>query len=984
VNDQALFPRYIPRGAEEERIRAQARQVREDGKSRVVLLYGPGGVGKTQLVRHLADTGGPAGEIAWVEPIDIDDSQFWLLLNLERRIAEQIDPRCEYFGEYLDYLSRFPRYARPPINQETVVSHLGRIKQVFIDGYRTFIEMSGRTVVITFDTVEVIRDMYLLVTLTQLMKALPGTLFILAGRPAAAQAGRSDAIEEKLADPYRGVPATIITLGDFDPPSSRAYLDASGIASGISADERSVLARLTRGHPLLLAFTVSYLHETGLPQEAAASPEEIERVLPDNGDPTRTGQNLYEEFSRRLVARYHETDFWHEAIRRLAVARENISRSIWSKLMSDRPLPEGVPDPEAAWSDLLELPWIRPRASGQYVTLHDAVAEELARRIIPLHDPSRQWRLQIWRRAADAYRDRIESREAELLSDRDALEGILREWDGRSRGDGEPERTEEEISFVEAVGRLDVEWRELCQFKAVRLYYELLCDSVTGCRLFLELLEQAKRERDVLFQELLVSEMQRFLPGGVTYAFGDVVGERIGEFRDWLSSQAQDLYLEIGVGLVDQLIRSEQPEAALDLLDGLPAPVSHRDSYRLSNLRGNACMRIPGKVKDGLDHFTRALAEAQAMQSQTADSRLVAKAHKELGFYYRNEGLWQQADDAYRDARDAISATLTVGSPDEDREEMASIQTNWAYVKGLTGAHREGTNLVESAISVRRRQNRLQEEGSSWSVCGEVYRYERRFQMAWQAYARAEQIFEGLRNWSWLGQIYQEQAICLFQAAQEGIILSPGADPVAEAKRLIKQALDLCQDLAIRSYPSALNRAGRIFGAESAEDGLRYLHEGISWARRLSDGWFLFANLIEYVELCYQAWAETGQDAYRARIEGHAGEIATVSAEYEFPDLKGRWNLLQGHLRMRDWLRTRDDTGLDLALPCYKDGFAQIAQQFVGSSGATAIAGEFTKFRELITLLPDDTRARWLDEFRRAWSQEAGSTLLLARLEELY
>ena len=104
---------------------------------------------------------------------------------------------------------------------------------------------------------------------------------------------------------------------------------------------------------------------------------------------------------------------------------------------------------------------------------------------------------------------------------------------------------------------------------------------------------------------------------------------------------------------------------------------------------------------------------------------------------------------------------------------MASIHTNWAYVKGLNGNYRDGSNLAESAIAVRHRLNKHYDEGISWSVCGEVYRYERQFQKAWDAYSAAEQIFHGARSWTWLGVIYQEQAICLFQAMQDGINLVP-------------------------------------------------------------------------------------------------------------------------------------------------------------------------------------------------------------------
>jgi hypothetical protein len=266
-----------------------------------------------------------------------------------------------------------------------------------------------------------------------------------------------------------------------------------------------------------------------------------------------------------------------------------------------------------------------------------------------------------------------------------------------------------------------------------------------------------------------------------------------------------------------------------------------------------------------------------------------------------------------------------------------------------------------------------------------VYRYERRFQKAWKAYAAAEQIFQGQRDWSWLGMIYQEQAICLFQAAQDDVTVLPGRDPIEQAKHLITLALDLCRDLAIRGQPSALNRAGRIYGLEDFDAGLGYLADGIVLARDLSDGWFWFANLIEYVELSYRAWVKTGRLAYREQIAGRAAEIEDIMSEYEFPDLKGRWNLVQGHLGIHDSLETGDESQLGTSLDHYKEGFSQIAERYVGSSGAAAIASEFEKFGELVWKLSPEVRRQWQAELRDAWSDlPNGSTLLLARLEELY
>ena len=153
----------------------------------------------------------------------------------------------------------------------------------------------------------------------------------------------------------------------------------------------------------------------------------------------------------------------------------------------------------------------------------------------------------------------------------------------------------------------------------------------------------------------------------------------------------------------------------------------------------------------------------------------------------------------------------------------------------------------------------------------------------------------------------------------------------------------------------------------------------------MSDGWFWFANLIEFTELCYRAWVKTGLQAYRDLIDRREPEILRVMLDFDFPDLKGRWNLLQGHFGIHQALETGDDRALDVALDNYKRGFALIAQGYVGSSGSAAVAGEFETFGELVWKLSAETRAEWQRELRRAWSQEhSGSTLLLARLEQLY
>jgi hypothetical protein len=1019
MDEGRLFPRYVHRD-EEEQIKHQIAQVAAVGESRAILLYGPGGIGKTSLVRELAAASDGSDSVVWVEPIDVDDSEYWLLANLERKVALTLDLDNQYFGPYFEYLSRLPSFTRSHIGHETVLSHLGRIKQTFVQCYRQFVEASGKTVVIVFDTVEAIRGMYLQVTITQWMKALPATLFILSGRPPREGDG-ADPIENELNDPHQRIPVHIVHLAEFSQSAALSYLKESSISAGLDpkiaaapeargatedreSEEKQKLVLLTRGHPLWLAFVISYLKDKGMPEEAAArSLAEIERDIPYRGEMAPAGQNLHEDFKRRLVTPYRETDFWHEAIKRLAVIRQSVNEDIWRGLMADHPLPPGVSLAET-WGLLLDTPWIRKRANGRFITLHDAVAEELAERIIPLHDQDHHWRRSLWEQVIGIYDDLVDGPEADLTTKLAVIdERLLILGPSLGEGDGDPGIADQE-GFIQQVAALDARKRELDQLKAARLFYQLLSDPTSGSDQFLSLFAAAVLQHDVLFESLLALEMQRFLPN-VSYAhvLGDVIGSEIEGFRRWLAGNPAR-YIEITLAIAAYFLE-ERPQEAMLLLDRLETsqadrldessvglssrpPVDSADytqRYRIHILRGNACMRIPGLVKGGLRHFELALNEA-GNQAITVRERslLVAKAYKELGFYYRNEGMWQAADDAYQKARDSISPIMTRQSPDEDREEMASIQTNWAYVKGLVGKYREGSNLVESAITIRHRLNRHQEEGISWSVCGEVYRYERRFEKSWEAFAQAEQIFQELKNWPWLGVVYQEQAICLHQATRDGVNLFSRRDPVYQAKRLITRALDICRDQSMRGYPSALNRAGRIFG-EDFDTSIRYFAEGIEWAFRLSDGWFLLANLIEYAEANYRAWVETEKTAYIDQIAARQREIEDAIAEYDFPDLKGRWELLQGHLALRRWKLTRDPGELNFALENYKDGFKLLAQGYVGSSGAAALPDEFARFAKLLDQLPEEVQEEWQQELRREWSNlEEGSTLILARLEELY
>lgn len=981
MGQKVLFPAYIPRGQEEAQIKGLAEQVHRGRQSRAALLYGEGGVGKTFLVRHLAQTA-PTGSLIWLEPVDVDDSEYWLMPNLQRRVAESLAQKspsgAKYFEEYLKYASQIPRYERSRLGYETVLAHLRRGEEVFYRGYVEFINSTGQTPVITLDTVETIRGTDMLLSLTQWMKQLPGTLFVLAGRPVAVP-GHADPLAEELGGPYQPLPYDPIELSGFTWAETLNYLGSNGVAAALSEEEKEKLALLSRGRPLWLALAVDYLAWEGMPQEAREnSLGNLRQWLAYEQPMSPEGKRLHEAFVRRLVVPFRETDFWHEAIKRLAVVRQRVSPNIWQELMADRPLPEGVSTWDEAWQRLLQFPWVRPRANRRYITLHDALAEELARRIIPLHDKEGAWRRQQWHTATVIYRDLSASLGQELAGQQTALNGALRPRLSKKR----------QRELVQQVAGLDARKRELEQLKSAWFYYQMLSDFEAGCRLFIDLFDAASREHQFRLRELLWLEMQCFLPGETAEnPLEDVIRPVVDRFRNWLAEHP-NLEYEIGWRGARHLIDIGRPQdAAVRLNRLLEASAGDLEKeYRLYILRGNARMHIPGQVKDAEQDLRTALARATHPDAPDTLKNRRGEAHKELGFYFRQTGRWDEASKAYLEA-------LRV-TPLTDVVERASIQSNWAYVQALQGGYHEALNLVETALNVRRRRNLRRGMGMALSVKGEIYRYWHDFSRAWEAYREAELIFEELADWPWLGLIRQEQAICLFQARQAQMALSGFKnldDMYRQARLLAVQALDICRDLSIRAYPSALNRAGRIFGHADPDEGLKYLSDGIKSAREVADGWFLFANMVEYVELLYRAWTKTEAAAYLKKITSLAREVEQVRADYDFSDLSGRWELIQGHLKIHNALASGNQALLKEAEEHYKKGFPLIARGFVGSHGMPALAGEWQRFRGLFAQLPQQTRREWCEAFQQAWSDPAlhyidslkQSTALLGWLTEL-
>jgi tetratricopeptide (TPR) repeat protein len=988
-----LFPPYISRDEERE-ILAEVDRVKDWGESSVILLTGPAGAGKTRLMRALAAQQAADEAVSWLQPIDLDDQQYWLITNLQTTVATQLDRDGEFFGRYTAHLAQ--PLPSTTVTDEFAVSRLSHGRRIFLDCYKQYIDTTGKAVVMVFDTVEVIRGMPLLAPLTQWMKSLPGTLFILSGRPQpdVDREPVEDPIVAELAPRHRPMHVKRVQLGAFTGAAAQLYLASSGVAAGITAEDRDKLILLAGAQPLWLAMAVSYLDDHDLPAEVQVPLAVLEREIPDDGRVTVDGKRRRENFKRRLMTPYRDAGFWTESVNRLAIVRQDVTESMWLELMRDHPSFAEV-SAAHAWSRLLEMPWIRPRANGTAVTLHDGVAEELAQHIIPVNDLDRSRRKELWQRMVLICTGRINEMEKEYRAAANDLEARLK-LAAKASGDDMPgamvATAAGQAPLVGEAVNLDTRKRAIDVLKVQSFHYQMLSDFVRGCRYFFDSFEQARDAHDLLLQDLLATAMRRYLSAAdVAGPFEDVDTAVIQEFRRWLITGQQEQYRRIGLTLGEFLTASGQAQAAAEVLGDLPADgASARQLNQQKILLGNAYMRIRGKVRTGQRYLDEALqVTADLALAPEERNRLAAAAYKAQGFYYRNRGLWRRANRAYEQAKDAIVIVVRDNRLDADRRELASIQSNLAYVKGLGGDYNEGLSLVASAISVRERLDRPVTLGMSLSIKGEIHRYQQKYHKAWEAYAQAEKIFEDIEDWSWLGVIYQEQAICLFHAWEDGLLLGDNQSLIIqldEAGELARKAIEICSAWSVRNHPSALNRAGRIIGHSRPREGLRLLADGIEAARAMSDGWFWLANLVEYAEMSYRLWTETRDHELRRDITRYAAQVRTAKTEYEFAALNGRWQVLTGHLLVHDWLDNQDEQLLSVALQEYAEGFPQIAERgHVGSSGTSVIPSAFATFGRMLKSLPENTQSQWIRLLQRDWSDgRPGSALLLAELEKLY
>ena len=180
---KTVFPEYIQRVDAQNQIMENIEQVKQSGVSRAFLLYGEGGRGKTVLQRNLPSMFKKRNDIKWVGPIDLDDIQFWSLFNIKYYLADILNGECKgFFSDYQDLLDDYEKYSQN-LKTDQNIDYDKVLDDEFQNAYKNFGDISGKTIVLQFDTVEAVRDFDVFYEIISWLKKMPKTLLLISGRP---------------------------------------------------------------------------------------------------------------------------------------------------------------------------------------------------------------------------------------------------------------------------------------------------------------------------------------------------------------------------------------------------------------------------------------------------------------------------------------------------------------------------------------------------------------------------------------------------------------------------------------------------------------------------------------------------------------------------------------------------------------------------------------------------------------------------------
>jgi tetratricopeptide (TPR) repeat protein len=243
------FPSFIGR---ERELTGIDRQVRRQGKTVLINIAGPGGIGKTAILRKVKEQYLPEPDILVTKVIDfsqtIHRSEAWIM----GQIISLAPRRFKRYGQVL----RKVQFATDPL---TRIHYEGELVNAFVADFN---EVAAKVrFVILFDTLELIQDSPLFVFVLELVRRLENTVVLLAGR----RNSEPDFLVE-LDRLFKPSQLKTIALAGFSEPEAFQYFEQTIPLhlKGIDPDLQKNIYFLSEGNPIKISLSLDWL-DRGIP-----------------------------------------------------------------------------------------------------------------------------------------------------------------------------------------------------------------------------------------------------------------------------------------------------------------------------------------------------------------------------------------------------------------------------------------------------------------------------------------------------------------------------------------------------------------------------------------------------------------------------------------------------------------------------------------------------------------------------------------------
>ncbi len=373
---QSIYPEIRFVGREDELKRFEQILEQHAREKWAILLHGPGGIGKTQLLKkflQLAREKYSSKEESLVFSEDDIIDLYWTEHRREESLLRSLAYRLDPEG-FQEFFAASEDYAHDIVSDEDTVG-LERLRDAFLMGYS---RLKPGQIILAFDTAERLTESALHFfrgLLHDMHKGKPGTLVLLAGRSEARQK-----VEEALGDACESW-----EIGCLDKDDIKGYLVKEGL-QGLKEEDLAEIAELTGGKPIRIALVIDWL------KEGNSLPE----LLGDLKDSKHIDRNLV----RRVASVQYPQDW---LILYMALFSRRFNQEFASILLPD--------DPEKLKEYLEGMrrfffvkysPPSRSQPQGNW-QLHDEMRDLLNIHIWPDEDPTGEIRLQVCRKVVEGY-----------------------------------------------------------------------------------------------------------------------------------------------------------------------------------------------------------------------------------------------------------------------------------------------------------------------------------------------------------------------------------------------------------------------------------------------------------------------------------------------------------------------------------------------------------------------------------------------------